>query len=34
LMKRPLSPPGTGESASFCYTWVISAHFPLTTNCA
>jgi hypothetical protein len=20
------------ESASFCYTWVIPVHFPLTTN--
>jgi hypothetical protein len=21
------------ESATFCYTWVILLHFPLTTNC-
>ena len=28
------SAPQAIKSASFCYTWVIPVHFPLTTNCA
>jgi len=32
--KTRLTDPAARKSASFCYTWVIPVHFPLTTKCA
>ena len=32
--RTPVATLDRRESASFCYTWVIPVHFPLTTNCA